>query len=167
MRVFPLLTEVFTSPLPPAELLRRVAEAVGAERGFSGKVQASKFTISRVIDYRNSMLPRIDGYVTADPAGGSRLWLQHRLSVFTLVFGVIWLGGVGSVVLGLGLALLRGEIQVTADSNIWPSLIPVGMLVFGLLLFTVPFWAEVRKSRPQLVALLQLQNVPKPGEAET
>jgi hypothetical protein len=166
MRVFPLLTEVFTSPLPPAELLRRVAEATGPQGEFSGKVQANGFTISRVIDYRNSMLPRIDGHVSPGPAGSSRLWLQHRLSVFTLVFGVIWLGGVGSVVLGMGLALLQGELQVTADSNIWPSLIPVGMLAFGLLLFTVPFWLEVRKSRPQLVALLQLQEGPEDTPVE-
>jgi hypothetical protein len=33
------------------------------------------------------------------------------------------------------------------------------MLVFGLLFFTVPFWLEVRKSRPLLVDLLELKKM--------
>lgn len=38
-----------------------------------------------------------------------------------------------------------------------PSLIPLGMLAFEVLLLTVPFWLEVRQSRPRLLKLLELQ----------
>lgn len=157
MRLVPSLTEEFTSPLPPAELLHRVRDAVQARRDFTGTVSAAGFTISRVIDYRNSMLPRIEGWVVAHPAGGSRLRLQHRLATFTLVFGAVWLLGVGSLVLGM-LPLLAKVVWAGRWREIsGPDFIPVGMLVFGLLLLTVPFWLEVRQSRPRLLALLNLQ----------
>jgi hypothetical protein len=46
------------------------------------------------------------------------------------------------------------------------------MFVVGLLLFTVPFWAEVRQSRPRLIALLRLVPVeaalaPPPGPSRS
>ncbi|MBF9221263.1 hypothetical protein [Hymenobacter ruricola] len=159
MRFFPALTEVFTSPLPPAELLRRVQDSVQQARAFTGRVAAQEFTISRVIDYRNSMLPRIKGEVAAGPAGGSRVRLQHSLHPAVLAFAALWLGVVGSVVAAMGLALAHGDFRTDVEGPVGPALIPVGMLVVGLLLFTVPFWAEVRQSRPLLIELLQLAPV--------
>ena len=162
MRFFPALTEEFTSPLPPAELLRHVQASVQQAREFSGRVAGSQFTISRVIDYRNSMLPRISGEVFAGPMGGSRLRLRHQLHPFVLAFGAMWLGIVGSVVGGMGLTLVQGAFRTVGEGSVWPSLIPVGMLVVGLLLFTVPFWAEVLQSRPRLIELLRLAPVAPP-----
>lgn len=156
MRFFPALTEDFTSPLPPAELLRHVQASVQQAREFSGSVAGNQFTISRVIDYRNSMLPRISGEVVTGPLGGSRLRLLHQLHPLVLAFGAVWLGIVGSVVGGMGLALVQGSFRTVGEGSVWPSLIPVGMLVVGLLLFTLPFWAEVRQSRPRLIELLRL-----------
>ena len=75
MRFFPALTEDFTSPLLPAELLRSVQESVQQARDFSGRVADNQFMFSRVIDYRNSMMPRISGEVAAGRVGGSRLRL--------------------------------------------------------------------------------------------
>jgi hypothetical protein len=160
MRFFPSLTEEFTSPLPPAELLHLVQETVQLKRDFTGTVTNNHFTISRVIDYRNSMLPRLEGWVAAGPGGGSRLRLQHQLHPFTLAFGAVWLGIVGSLVVAMGWALLQGSFRANVGRLDWPDLIPVGMLAFGVLLLTVPFWAEVRQSRPRLVALLHLQAGP-------
>ncbi|GAB3637356.1 hypothetical protein GCM10027422_29460 [Hymenobacter arcticus] len=165
MRFFPALTEDFTSPLPPAELLRQVQNSVQQKREFSGSITGNQFTISRVIDYRNSMLPRIRGEVAARPTGGSYLRLAHSLHPFTLAFGALWLGGVGSVVAAMGQGLLQGSLRANVGSLAWPDLIPVGMFAVGLLLFTLPFWAEVRQSRPRLVALLHLQ--PRPPQPPT
>ncbi|MGI4740842.1 MAG: hypothetical protein ACRYG7_37205 [Janthinobacterium lividum] len=71
MRFFPSLTENFTSPLPPAELLGHVQDCVQQARDFSGRVTGNQFSISRVIAYRNSMLPRISGAVMAGPGGAA------------------------------------------------------------------------------------------------
>lgn len=163
MRFFPALTEEFTSPLPPAELLRRVQASVQQQRDFTGTVQADRFLISRVIDYRNSMLPRIEGWVTAALGGGSRLRLHHRLAVFTLIFGAVWLLLVGGVALATLPALVQAGLAEQWTDVFGPSLIPLGMLAFGVLLLTVPFWLEVRQSRPRLLALLQLQLAALPG----
>ena len=159
MRLFPALTEEFISPLPPAEMLRRVQNSVQQTKAFTGSVAVNEFTINRVIDYRNSMLPRINGQVTAGSAGGSRLRLQHSLHPFLLAFAALWLGGVGSVVLTMSLAWAQGGFRIGAKGLTGPDLIPVGMLGLGLLLFTVPFWLEVRQSRPLLIELLQLESV--------
>ena len=156
MRFFPYLSEEFTSPLPPAELLRLVQAKVQAARIFRGTVGPASFTISRVIRYRNSMLPRIEGRVAAGPAGGGRLRLQHSLHPFALVFGVVWLYIVGRITVSilpmLSQALAAGQWRALLG----PDLIPLGMLAFGVLLLTLPFWAEVRQSRPRLIKLLQL-----------
>lgn len=95
MRFSPALTEEFTSPPPPAELLRRLQAEVQPGRAFRGRVADNSFTLSRVIDYRNSMLPRIKGQVAAGPGGGSRLRLQHGLHLVLLALAALWLGGVG------------------------------------------------------------------------
>jgi len=160
MRFFPALTEYFTSPLPPAELLRRLQDSVQQAREFSGSVAGNQFTISRVIDYRNSMLPRISGEVSAGLTQGSRLRLRHQLHPLVLAFAALWLSIVGSVVAGLGWALVQGSFRAVGKGSVWPSLIPVGMFVVGVLLFTVPFWAEVRQSRPRLIELLRLEPLP-------
>jgi len=159
MRWFPDLLEEFTSPLPPAELLRRVQASVQPTGDFAGKVTATQFSIRRVIAYRNGMLPRITGEVSAGPGGGSRLRLRHRLPLFTRWFAVVWLGAVGSVVVMLGAMLVISFFRPAVEGPGWPALLPMAMLAFGLALFTVPFWAEVRQSRPRLMALLQLVSV--------
>ena len=152
MRFYPSLTEEFTSPLPPAELLRRVQTA----RDFRGDIGATGFTLSRVVDYRNSMLPRIEGWVAAGAAGGSRLRLRHSLPPLVLVFGAVWLFFVGSVVAAMLPLLTKAVAAGQWRELLGPELIPLGMLGFGVLLLTVPFWVEVRQSRPQLVELLHL-----------
>ena len=60
------------------------------------------------------------------------------------------------MVVAMGVALLQGSFRANVGRLAWPDLIPVGMFAVGLRLFTVPFWAEVRQSRPRLIALLRL-----------
>ena len=83
---------------------------------------------------------------------GSVLQLEHRMCPFALVIGAIWLTFAGLLTpLGL-IALMLAPFTLLA-------LLPLGMLVFGVVFFTVPFWMEVRKSRPLLIALLELKGM--------
>ena len=120
---------------------------------FRGSVDSNSFVMRRVLDYRNDMQPQIMGFV--QPAAGqmgSVLQLEHRMSPFALVIGAIWLTFAGLLTpLGL-IALMLAPFTLLA-------LLPLGMLVFGLVFFTVPFWLEVRKSRPLLIALLELKGI--------
>ena len=165
MRVFPSLTETFHSPLAPAEVLRLVQSQTAepptwrglftssgsAPSAFHGRVRANSFTLKRVINYRNDMRPQITGWVEPALASrGSSVRLRHRLDPVTLAFAAVWLTGVCFGVLIVSTAWLNtGHFAP-------PFLIPFGMLAFGLLFFTIPFWLEVDKSRPLLVELLQL-----------
>jgi hypothetical protein len=160
MRFFPALTEEFTSPLPPAELLRHVQASVQQAREFSGRVAGSQFTISRVIDYRNS-LPQLDA-APHQRRGSCRANGGQPLAPAAPAAPVragIW-GHVarhrGQCGRRNGLTLVQGAFRTVGEGSVWPSLILVGMLAVGLLLFTVPFWAEVRQSRPRLIELLRL-----------
>lgn len=169
MRFFPRLTEEFHSPLPPAELLRLVQANTappltwhGMWAGqptahFRGRVGGEGFDISRIISGRNSMLPRIEAWVSAGRTGGSQLRLRHSLPPFTLGFAAVWLLGVGSVAVAALGAGLTGQGKAGLEGPFGVALAPLGMLAFGLLLFTVPFWLEVAKSRPLLLTLLQLE----------
>ena len=166
MRLYPSLTEVFYSPLAPAEVLHRLQNALAPDvrlswselltnprEPFRGSVDGNCFVLRRVLDYRNDMQPQIMGFLR--PAAGqmgSLLQLEHRMRPFALVIGAIWLTFAGLLTpLGL-IALMLAPFTLLA-------LLPLGMLVFGLVFFTVPFWLEVRKSRPLLIALLELKGM--------
>ncbi|MGI4874440.1 MAG: hypothetical protein ACRYFX_25065 [Janthinobacterium lividum] len=163
----PSLTEQFRTRLPPAEVLRRMQASIARPvkpkwiefstqlpaEPFKGTVSANGFELQRIIDYRNSMVPRITGQVVPAPSGGSLVYLSHQLHPFTLVFACIWLFVVGSISLAVVQNWFSSREIGLAD------LIPLGMLVFGVCLFTIPFWLEVRQSRPQLLKLLELQEV--------
>lgn len=170
MRIFPSLTEAFYSPLAPAEVLRRVQSqtaepptwrglfAGSTPTAFQGRVNSDSFVLKRVINYRNDMRPQITGWVEPALASrGSSVRLRHHLDPVTMVFAAVWLTAVCFAVLIVSTSWLHtGHFAP-------PFLIPFGMLVFGLLLFTLPFWFEVDKSRPLLVELLQLTPVTSPS----
>ncbi len=92
-------------------------------------------------------------FAAKKPAGGRRRWYPHLWHLGRCGWGV------GSVAAAIGLTLAQGSLRTNLGGPGWPALIPVGMLAFGLL-FTVPFWAEVRHLRSLLLALLQLQATP-------
>jgi hypothetical protein len=168
MRFYPDITEQFHSTLSPDEILQRVQANLApafswrdlfkskSAAPFQGAVYFDSFEIQRVISYRNSWLPQIKGRVEGAPTGqGSVVTIRHKLHSFTLVFSSIWILGVGAASVGtVWSALVTGTIN-------FAGLVPLLMLVFGLALFTVPFWLEVAQSRPLLTRILALEQ-PKP-----
>lgn len=57
MRFFSALTEELTSPLPPAELLRRLQAEVQQACAFASTVATTSFTLTCVINYRIRCCP--------------------------------------------------------------------------------------------------------------
>ncbi|MCB2377214.1 hypothetical protein LGH70_06445 [Hymenobacter sp. BT635] len=164
MQLFPWITEQFYSALPSNQVIDQVQAnlpgpftwhslfAAKASALFRGEVKANTFTLRRTISYQNSWLPQITGWVEPDTdAEGSIVILRHRVRPAVLTFGAVWF-------LGVVLAAIR-PFWLTLATGIFAAelLIPLGMLTFGLVLFTGPFWLEVRKSRHLLINLLQLQ----------
>jgi hypothetical protein len=111
----------------------------GRELGvpFIGSVEGSTFHLRRDIRYRNSFLPQVRGRVEA-MVGGSRIFVTMHLHPVVGVFMLIWLGGVGF-----------GALAVLASAHVGagPTLIPFGMLVFGIALTLGGFYPEAFKAR--------------------
>ncbi|MBO0358146.1 hypothetical protein J0X19_09340 [Hymenobacter sp. BT186] len=164
MRLYPDITEQFYSPFAPTETLQRIEANLApsfswrdlfksrSPAPFQGAVHFDSFEIQRVISYRNSWLPQIKGRVKlAQDGQGSIVTVRHKLHLFVLVFSSIWL-------LGVGVATISALWSCWATGIFtFAKLIPMLMLSFGLTLFTVPFWLEVRQSRPLLIRILELK----------
>jgi len=168
MRFLPYLNECYASPLPLAEIIRRVQERTAAppegwrgwlaarpQQPYLGRVYAAanSFEVQRNISYRNSFLPLIKGTVEV-PGGvaalgqadtGSLVRLTMRMQLLVSLFMLVWLGGVG--------------LGCLAVSFSWPGpvgLIPFGMLAAGSLMVSLGFWIEANKAEAFFKALLLL-----------
>ena len=170
MLLIPWLTEEFTSPLAPPELLEclqanvapnpTLLDAFSRRKSaalFTGTVTADAFNLHRVIGYRNSMLPQIHGWVMSAASGtGSQVRLRHRVHPFSLAFGALF---VTVLVFQILLPLIWHWLHKPKFDPFY--LVPFGMLAFMLALYNIPFRLEMAQSRPLLVRLLQLQEAAK------
>lgn len=116
---------------------------------YSGFASGKEFSMTRNIRYRNSFLPMISGRV--EPSGyGTEVTVELKLNTFVIVFGIIW--GVG--------VLLGSVVAVTAflsEGAGFVAFMPLLMLVFGYLLFTVPFNIEASIFRKDLEQWLEIE----------
>ena len=108
---------------------------------FCGEVNDNSFKIQRVIWYRNSFLPVITGTITAK-GEGSVVEVKMSQRKFVIGFEIFWMVAVCIV--------LFSHMTFTRD-----DLLPVVMLVFGAVLFTVPYKIEANIARKKLEELLR------------
>ncbi|MCT7970878.1 hypothetical protein [Laspinema olomoucense] len=116
------------------------------EKPYQGQIGEHSFKISRIISYRNSFLPQIEGRIHAQ-AKGSKIEIQMKLHRAVLIFMCVWLGIVGQAAL-MFLAVLFEEFHPL-------FLMPVGMFIFGLVLPLIGFIPEAKKSKQFLMELFQ------------
>jgi hypothetical protein len=156
MRLFPLVTEEFTSPLPPAELLGQLKRSLRPKHRYSGTIGQASFTIDW-FEPQNSLLPRLVGRVVADPAGGSRLYLRYALNPYAraVAAGGLLVGGYVGVRIWPRLVAAQAAGQWADFLAL--ALLSVALLGVGTLLPVGMFGLGVRQSRPRLLQLLHLQ----------
>lgn len=119
-------------------------------REYEGEIRENAFRISRIIYYRNSFLPTIQGSVSEDD-GRTLIRVKMQLNDFVKVFVIIWMSLVSIAVIGMTLAVLTSR-------TFHPTLlIPYGMWVFGYLLTVVAFKLEALKSKRFFATLLQAE----------
>jgi len=116
---------------------------------YHGEVSPNSFKIWKIISYRNSFLPIIEGIITPS-SSGSRIAVTMRLHRFVAVFMLFWLSGVSVGVVTFLIAAMRGKMEPTPA-----LLVPLGMLLFGIALTSGSFWWEAKKTNLALIEFLK------------
>jgi hypothetical protein len=141
---------VFESHLSRGAIIRRLRVEVANRRlgwgiferrteKFEGEVSETGFKISRIIRYRNSFLPIVQGQFSP-LIKGVRIEVRMRLHVAVLIFSILWLSFVGvSAVTVISQIISTGKFE-------GGMLIPLGMLLFYYLLVTIGFGIEANKA---------------------
>lgn len=117
-------------------------------QAFEGSVSEEGFKINRIIRYRNSFLPVLQGQFFSH-GHGVRIEVMMRLHVSVIVFCLVWIGFVGYMLW----AFIRQWLEVGKYEN--AILGPIGMLVFLYLLVTISFGIEANKARKLLARICQ------------
>lgn len=110
----------------PEKVLRWRWPSSTSDDRFEGVVSADSFHVRRIIGYRNSFLPVVDGVITAS---GRRAMIVVRMRPFIFVFAflAVWCVGVGTILF----------------TTQWP--IGIAMLAFVYIMTTGGFWFEAAK----------------------
>jgi hypothetical protein len=159
MKIKPWPSETFVihTSLSVASAARRLAEQTepkkwfrfSNKKPFQGEVAETGFRIERIIGYRNSFLPVVQGTFKFQ-GDGTVIEIRMRLNLFVAVFMCIWFG---FVVLGIGAItteLISGRTKMDRTMAI-----PFGMLIFGWALVSGGFWFEARKQKKILIAMFE------------
>ncbi len=140
------LVESLRNRVEPRKLLRFSRD----HAEFQGTVSPDGFSIQRIIHYRNSFLPVIEGRFHR-AACGTRVVVRMRLSAFAMAFLCVWLGVMGLVSIGMIGSLLLGP--TTQDPTSF-SFLPVLMAAIGWALAWIGFSAEARSQKTAIRELL-------------
>lgn len=165
MKFLPYEEITYYSQLKSGDVLYRISDNLEPERTFRFKglffTGSSKpyegwvddngtFKLKRIIGYKNSFLPVIEGSVKPEYFG-SKIKLKLRLDKFVMVFVIVWMTAVGIA----SIATIIGFLNDPSIDRM--AFIPIGMFVFGYALTMLAFKFESAKSKRDLVELLQLE----------
>ena len=115
---------------------------------YEGSIVGNSFTITRIINYRNSFLPTIKGNIESD-FRGTKVVVQMRLNNFVIAFLIFMF-----IALGAGLWALL-SVKETTDTFDPISLIPLGMILFFYAMVTGGFKYESIKSKKYFAQLFE------------
>ena len=163
MNFLPFENITYKTSLMEDEIIKRLSDCVetqktfridvfsgGAGKPYEGKINSQAFNIKRIINYRNSFLPRITGNIESD-FDGIKIYVKMRLHVFVVVFLSVWCG-----IIGIGSITFLWHAYYNSEVN-FAALIPFGMLIFVYGLTTGGFKYESNKSKRDLQEIFQAE----------
>lgn len=142
--------EANVAPKPKTSLL--VVQRYGqkqspTDKPYTGTVIGQHFEIWRVINYKNSFLPMVKGEVSHF-LGETEIKVKSSPHIAVLIFSACWMSMVFIGCLGVTFVFIKDGFEP-------PLLIPFAMLIFGSLLFTIPYKLEAKKTKQFLLELLE------------
>ncbi|AFY82768.1 hypothetical protein [Oscillatoria acuminata] len=138
------LMEVVEPPLTGIQFQRKRSDKL-----YRGQIGEHSFKIARIIYYRNSFLPQIEGRIKAH-GRGSQIDIEMKLHTVVIIFMGVWLSIIGQVALLSLFALFQEDFEPA-------FLMPVGMVIFGLALPWIGFLPQAKGSKQFLMELFQAQ----------
>lgn len=168
MKYLPFENYVLITDLSVEEVRKRLSDIIkqkkkistadfqSTQKPYEGSLTGDTFTMSRIINNRNSFLPIITGHIS-QVFGQTEIKIKMRPVIFVLIFMSIWLGGVGLFCIGV---LIAGIIKIKEilQHGFSPMiLIPFGMFIFGYGLAIVGFKFESSDSKKFLATLFEAQ----------
>ena len=148
MVLLPFRVVPLDSDLPPGALAGLLRGVVGDSlpAPFAGAVAADGFVITRMNEFRSTVMPRLQGSFFAKPGGGTGVLLRLRPPGTVIVFMGIWLAFLAAVAAVIVVAHARDS----ARSLLW-LLAPAGLGVSCWFLMTGVFAADARWAVEHLV----------------
>lgn len=158
MQLLPYDTFTIQSQEPLSDVIKRLEAHIEAPKAvrwsfsrnhapYQGTLSNAGFEITRVIHYRNSFLPNIQGRFESLP-GGTVIRVTMRLHPFVTGFlflwYLVWYSGTIPIFLAGGFS---GDVPFEA----WQFL---GLPIVLLLIFWCAFWYEANRSRQELVKII-------------
>jgi hypothetical protein len=169
LKFYPFEKYTLTTKLSGEEVLMRIAQNIIPKQKFStihfggtpskpykGTIAGNSFSLSRIIDYRNSFQPVITGSVSTFP-DRTEVKIKMRPVRFVIVFMGFWLGIAGLVCCSLILYALFHINQLVQKGFSPNIIIPFALFTAGYLMITVGFKHESKKSKSFLATLLEEQ----------
>lgn len=113
-------------------------------RPYMGQVTDTDFKIQRIISYRNSFLPKIQGKFKA-VNGSTVIEIIFSLPLHIIIFFISWL----MIWYGFNLmVLISGSMDLHITVIFW------GLPILMCAIFLSAFWHEVRHSKRELTAII-------------
>lgn len=113
---------------------------------FEGWINNNSFSISRIINYRNSYLPIIKGNFISQNNNSTLIEIKMQMNMFATIFMSIWFLVSGGIFLSVLFSQVESK-KFEANSII----IILGFLIFGYLIMILGFNYEAKKSKEILI----------------
>lgn len=107
---------------------------------YEGSIHNNNFEISRVIQYRNSFLPQINGRIQKGN-DGVKIEVALSLHAFVLFFLIVWCSFALIFFIGVSIRAIR-EKEISVE-----LFLPLGMLLFVYVLTMAGFKSESKQSK--------------------
>lgn len=159
MKYLPFENLIYTTILSEQEIITRLSDHVEIKKfriirthsmkEYEGHVNNNTFQISRILKYRNSFQPEIEGKFQRNN-NTTQIEVKMRLNLFVSLFMIFW----------CSMAFLFFIIQIYSDSE-WSfeNFIPLFMLLFVYLMALLGFKAESRRSKEDFRKIFEAKDI--------
>jgi hypothetical protein len=151
MNLLPIRILRLDTELPPAALVDALRGVVGdgPAAPFAGAVAADGFFITRVNDFRSTVMPLLRGRLIAQPGGGTAVLLRLRPHGTVIAFMGIWLAFLAAVA-----AIIVAAHARDTSRSLLLLFAPVGLGAFTWYLMSAVFSADARWALERLGELV-------------